>query len=241
LFGNFSPSGDSADSPAGLLEVSLSKKYGDFSLAADFSLSEPGITVVFGPSGAGKTTLLLLLAGLARPDWGRVRYRGRILYDSAKSLFTPPEKRNFSCVFQQARLFSHFSVKGNLLFASRFGGRPVIPGSFERIVELLGLQDLLGRRTQTLSGGEAQRVAIGRALLAQGDLLLMDEPLASLDRARKNELLGHVAQIPERFGIPVVYVTHAEDELKLLANRVLTVVRGQCALKSPAEFFATRG
>jgi molybdate transport system ATP-binding protein len=218
------------------LEVDLEKSYGDFRLKATFALAGPGVTVVFWPSGAGKTTLLSLLAGLAKPDRGFIRHQGRTLYDSAKKIFVAPEKRNFSYVFQRALLFTHFSVKTNLLFAAKFGGRPLEPGAFARAVGLLGLEELLSRQPRSLSGGEAQRVAIGRALLAQGDLLIMDEPLSSLDRERKDELLAYIVQIPERFGAPIVYVTHAEDELRLLADRVLTVERGQCQLKTRAEF-----
>ncbi|MDR0547972.1 MAG: ATP-binding cassette domain-containing protein [Deltaproteobacteria bacterium] len=223
-----------------LIEASFGVNYGSFAFKATFELLEPGITVVFGPSGAGKTTLLRLLAGLARPDWGFIRHRGRTLFDSEKKLFLPPEKRNLAYVFQEARLFSHFSAQNNLLFATRFGGRPPVSASFlARTVNLLGLSNLLSRRTQTLSGGEAQRVAIGRALLAQGQLLLMDEPLASLDRARKKELLGYIAQIPPRFLIPILYVTHAEDELDFLADQVLTVREGQCQLRTRDEFLGS--
>jgi molybdate transport system ATP-binding protein len=217
--------------------VDMGKSYGGFHFKAAFTLAEPGITVVFGPSGAGKTTLLNLLAGLSQPDWGFIRYQERTFFDAAKKLFVPPEKRRLSCVFQESRLFSHFSVRNNLLFPARFGGRPLEPGSFDRVVELLGLEGLLDRRTITLSGGEAQRVAIGRALLAKGQLLLMDEPLSSLDRERKTELLGYIAAIPQRFGTPTLYVTHAEDELERLADRVLTIEGGQCHLLSRHEFF----
>jgi molybdate transport system ATP-binding protein len=225
----------------GLLAVRFGKSYGSFALKAAFELDGPGITVVFGPSGAGKTTLLSLLAGLARPDYGFIRYRGLVLYDSETGRFIPPEKRNIACVFQEARLFPHFSVKTNLLFASIFGGRGVSPGSFAKTVELLGLKELLGRKPQTLSGGEAQRVAIGRALLAGGDLLLMDEPLASLDKARKIELSRHIAKIPILFGASIVYVTHSMDELNFLADWVVAVKEGECRLKTRAEFLAENG
>jgi molybdate transport system ATP-binding protein len=233
---------ESAPGP-GFLEAHLTKSYGSFRLTADFKLVEPGITVISGPSGAGKTTLLNLLAGLSRPDWGYIRGPEKVYFDSNQGICAPPEKRNISYVFQRSRLFSHFSVKNNLLFASRFGNRPLRPGSWEKVVSLLGLTALLGRRPHTLSGGEAQRVAIGRALLAEGDLLLMDEPLSSLDRERKTELLGYIAKIPERLGVPILYVTHAEEELLALAQRVLEVFQGQCRWRETdarAENFSAR-
>jgi molybdate transport system ATP-binding protein len=218
----------------------VTKRFGSFSLKADFELSEPGVTVVFGPSGAGKTTLLSLLAGLGRPDWGHISQGDRVLFDSEKKVFCPPEKRHLGYVFQEARLFSHFSVLNNLLFAIRFGGRPFDQKAFGRVVDLLGLGALLSRRPRTLSGGEGQRVAIGRALLAQGHLLLMDEPLSSLDRERKTELMAYVAQIPIQFGTPIIYVTHAEDELLYLANRVIEVTDGECVLREKREFLRLR-
>jgi molybdate transport system ATP-binding protein len=223
-----------------LLAVNVVKSFGVFALEASFELAGPGVTVVFGPSGAGKTTLLSLLAGLGRPDSGFIRYQGRTLFDSAKGVCLAPEKRSFGYVFQEPRLFSHFSVTNNLLFATRFGGRVFDRDCFERVVDLLGLGSLLSRRPRTLSGGESQRVAIGRALLAQGDLLLMDEPLSSLDRERKNELLSYIIQIPARFGSPIIYVTHAEDELLFLADRVLEVKDGHCVLRDKADFLNSR-
>ncbi|MDR1085073.1 MAG: ATP-binding cassette domain-containing protein [Deltaproteobacteria bacterium] len=222
------------------LEVCLEKRFGPFCLEVDFELAEVGITVVFGPSGAGKTTFLNLLAGLERPDRGFIRYRDRVFYDSSLGLIIPPEKRNLSYVFQQPRLFSHFSVATNLLFSARFCGRKVAKDSFDRVVDILGLRPLLSRQPHTLSGGESQRVAIGRALLSRSlqslPLMLMDEPLSSLDRSRKTELLDYVVRIPGQFGVPIIYVTHSEDELLFLADQVLNINSGRSTLLSGTDF-----
>jgi molybdate transport system ATP-binding protein len=215
------------------VEIRAEKTFGAFTLSVDLALSGSGVTVIFGPSGAGKTTLLNLLAGLVQPDRGLIRFRGRVFFDSERGRRLPPEKRRLSYVFQQPRLFSHFSVLGNLLFAASFCGRRPAPGAFEKTTALLGLEKLLDRRPNTLSGGESQRVALGRALLASSEMLLMDEPLSSLDRARKDELVDLVARIPKEFGVPVLYVTHAEDELLALADEVLEMRDGRGRLTGP--------
>jgi molybdate transport system ATP-binding protein len=215
------------------LDVRAEKSFPPFLLSVDLNLPATGVTVVFGPSGAGKTTLLNIIAGLERPDSGRVVHRGRVLFDASRGVCLPPERRGLGCVFQQPRLFSHLSVRSNLEFGPRFGGRPKRPGALEAVVELLGIGHLLGRRPNTLSGGERQRVSIGRALMAGPSLLLMDEPLASLDRARKTDLVAHIARIPERLGVAVLYVTHAEDELEALADRVLRLEDGRGHLGPP--------
>lgn len=210
-----------------MLTVDVSKRLGDFSLDVAFTLADVGITVVFGKSGAGKTTVLNLLAGLARPDAGAIRLGGNLLFHAGDRVFVKPEKRGISCVFQQPRLFSHLSVKNNLLFGPRFCGRPYSREHFDGVVDLLGIGHLLRRRPNTLSGGESQRVAIGRALLASSSLLLMDEPLASLDKNRKDELIPYISAIPKRFGVPIVYVTHSLDELRALADNVLLMRDGR--------------
>jgi molybdate transport system ATP-binding protein len=209
------------------LTVRVEKSYPSFSLKLDFQIPEAGITVVFGPSGAGKTTLLNLVAGLERPDRGLIRHHERTLFDSASGVCLPPERRRLGYVFQSPLLFSHLTVAGNLRFAPRFCGRRGRPGDYDKVVELLGLGRLLGRRPQTLSGGESQRVAIGRALMADPELLLMDEPLSSLDQGRKDELVAHIDQIPPRFGLSVLYVTHDAAEARALADNVLPLVDGR--------------
>lgn len=218
-----------------MLTAALHKRLGDFSLGVSFDLTETGITVIFGKSGSGKTTVLNLLAGLYRLDSGRVILDGTTLADTASGIFLQPEKRRMGYVFQQPRLFSHLSVRSNLLFAPRFCGAGFDAEYFERVIELLGIGHLLKRATNTLSGGESQRVAIGRALMASSKLLLMDEPLASLDQARRDELVRYIDRIPGEFDIPVVYVTHSPDELAALADSVLLLRSGQ------GDFFKSRG
>jgi molybdate transport system ATP-binding protein len=161
-----------------------------------------------------------------KPNEGHVSRGVHVFYDSADGIFVPPEKRNVGCVFQQHRLFSHMSVKNNLLFAPRFCGKCFDGETFEKVVTLLGISHLLKRRPNTLSGGESQRVAIGRAILSCSSLLLMDEPVSSLDRARKEEIFEYITMIPKQFGTPVIYVTHSVEELTALADAVLVIENG---------------
>ena len=181
-----------------------------------FEVPSPGVTVLFGPSGAGKSTIIAAAAGLLRPDECRIEVDGQVLADTATGVWLPPERRRVGLVFQDARLFPHMSVATNL----RFGMRRAPPGPvrFDEVVDLLGIAALLARRPHTLSGGERQRVAIGRALLAQPRLLLMDEPLASLDAARKAEILPYLTRLKTALRLPVLYVTHALDEVARLAD-----------------------
>lgn len=220
-----------------MLDVQVRKRLGDFSIEIEFSTEEAGIVVLFGKSGAGKTTLTGMLAGLVTPDEGRVVCGGRVFFDSSRGINLPPEKRGLGCVFQQRRLFPHMSVKGNLLFAHRFCKRPLDPDFLSRVVELLGIGHLLSRKPNTLSGGEGQRVEIGRALLCRASLLLMDEPLSSLDDERKEDLMGYIASIPENFGVPILYVTHSTHELARLANSVLEIDAGSVGARRTKEAF----
>lgn len=165
-------------SPANSIRVK--KRYGDFFIDVDFEIPATGVTVFFGPSGAGKTTLLDMIAGLVMPDEGVIRFGDSIFFDSSGGVCLSLERRALGYVFQQHRLFSHMSVKGNMTFASKCCGRPLEDGRFEKVVDVLGIAHLLERKPASLSGGESQRVAIGRALLATRSLLLMDEPLSSL-------------------------------------------------------------
>ncbi|RRD66231.1 molybdenum ABC transporter ATP-binding protein [Fretibacterium sp. OH1220_COT-178] len=217
-----------------MLEVRVRKRLGNFSTEADFALEEVGITALYGPSGAGKTTLLNMVAGLVVPDEGRIVCDGTAFFDSERKIFLPVQQRGIGYVFQEHRLFSHLSVRNNLLFASRFCGRPFSRDYFDRVAKLLELGPMLDRTTSSLSGGESQRVAIGRALLACTSVLLMDEPLASLDSQRKEELMRYIATIPRRLGVSVLYVTHAEDKIPRLADRVLLVRRGAKTRPAPA-------
>ena len=208
-----------------MLDVRVEKNFGDFSMNIDFSVDTAGITVLFGKSGAGKTTLLKMIAGLVSPDEGCINCCGKIFFDSARNFSLPPEKRGLGYVFQEGRLFTHMSVKNNLLFGPRFCDRPYNPDLFVKVVELLGIGGLLSRKPGSLSAGEGQRVAIGRALLACTSLLLMDEPLSSLDEERKEDLTEYIASIPQNFGIPILYVTHSKEEAARLADRII-VIRG---------------
>jgi molybdate transport system ATP-binding protein len=203
-----------------------------------FELPSPGVTVLFGPSGAGKSTVILAAAGLLRPDECRIEVDGQIMADTASGLWLPPERRRAGMVFQDAKLFPHMSVSTNLRFGMRRAGAGTI--RFDDVVDLLGIAALLDRRPHTLSGGERQRVAIGRALLAQPHLLLMDEPLASLDAARKSEILPWLTRLKTALRLPVLYVTHDLDEVARLADSLVLVEAGRVVGFGPlAEVIAS--
>lgn len=203
-----------------------------------FDVPTPGVTVLFGPSGAGKSTALLAAAGLLRPDACRVSIDGTELADTDSSVWMPPEQRRVGLVFQDARLFPHMSVETNL----RFGMRRAPPGPirFDEVVDLLGIGALLERRPHTLSGGERQRVAIGRALLAQPRLLLMDEPLASLDASRKANILPFLLRLKAALRLPVIYVTHAMEEVTRLADSLVLIEQGRVTGYGPLPEIAAR-
>ncbi len=203
-----------------------------------FETPTPGVTVLFGPSGAGKSTIIVAAAGLLRPDECRVAVDGQVLADPEAGIWLPPERRRVGLVFQDARLFPHMSVATNL----RFGMHRAAPGTvrFDEVVELLGIDALLARRPHTLSGGERQRVAIGRALLAQPHLLLMDEPLASLDAARKAEILPYLTRLKTALRLPVIYVTHAMDEVIQLADSMVLIEAGRVIASGTPSKVASR-
>ncbi|MDE2164141.1 MAG: molybdenum ABC transporter ATP-binding protein [Alphaproteobacteria bacterium] len=208
------------------LEVSLRHRHGDFSLDASFS-AQGGVTALFGPSGAGKSTIVGAIAGLLRPQQGRIAVNGRVLLDSAKQIFVPAALRRTAVVFQDARLFPHMSVEDNLLFGWRRAQNKADAGTIAHIVELLGLGGLLARRPQRLSGGEKSRVALGRALLAAPDMLLLDEPLASLDVARRGEILPYLEKLARETKLPMLYVSHAVEEVARLADTVVVLENGR--------------
>ena len=208
-----------------MLQVSIQKQLEAFALQVSFVLASHGITVLWGASGSGKTTLLQCLAGLLRPDAGRIACREAVWFDAERGVCLAPERRRLGYVFQDVRLFPHLSVRSNMLFGRRFRGPSGV--SFEDVVALLGLGRLLHRTPSDLSGGEKQRVAVGRALLACPELLLMDEPLTGLDRGKREEIMAYVKAIPERFGVPVLYVTHSDAERRFLAERVLNLEDGK--------------
>jgi molybdate transport system ATP-binding protein len=206
------------------ISVELRHRFPSIQIDIAFELPSPGVTVLFGPSGSGKSTVINAAAGLLRPDSCRIAVDGRVFADTRAGTWLPPERRRAGLVFQDSRLFPHMSVATNL----RFGMRRVAPGAIglDDIVDLLGIAALLDRRPNTLSGGERQRVAIGRALLAQPHLLLMDEPLASLDAARKAEILPYLTRLKTSLKLPVLYVTHALDEIVRLADSLVLIEAG---------------
>jgi len=211
-----------------MLAVEIEKRLGDFTLSARFE-SAGGITAVFGPSGAGKTTLVNAIAGLIAPDRGRIAIDGTVLFDSERRINLPPHRREIGYIFQEGRLFPHLSVSHNLDYGRRMRGLPADAKQLERIVGLLDIGHLLERRPGKLSGGERQRVAIGRALLTRPRLLLLDEPLASLDAARKREILPYLERMRDEVGVPMVYVSHQAAELRRIATSVVRLEAGRVA------------
>jgi molybdate transport system ATP-binding protein len=199
---------------------------GDFALDAAFTATT-GITALFGPSGSGKSTILRLMAGLLQPDEGTISFDDTVLSDRSKRVFIPPHKRRFGYVLQDSLLFPHLSVRRNLAYGEGFTPPPERRLTLAAVTDVLGIAHLLDRRTEALSGGERQRVAIGRALLASPRLLLLDEPLASLDRARKDEILPFIERLRDEFRLTMLYVSHAEDEVRRLAGTVIRIDQGR--------------
>ncbi len=208
-----------------MLSVTATKRRGDFRLQAQFDLPTPGVVALFGRSGCGKSTLVDLLAGLIQADAGRIVLDGAVLLDTERRVDVAPERRRMGYVFQDARLFPHLRVAGNLRYALRRAAGPEYV-SLEAVVELLALAPLMQRRVHLLSGGERQRVAIGRALLSQPRLLLLDEPLAGLDAARRGEVLPYLEALRDQLSIPMVYVTHDFDEVLRLATHIVLMEAG---------------
>lgn len=217
------------------LEVRVRHRLPGFTLDVAFE-APPGITVLFGPSGSGKTTLIDAVAGLLRPDEGRIVADGWTLVDTQAGRFLPPHRRRLGYVFQEGRLFPHLTVRGNLLYGRWFAPREARTESLDRVVELLGIGHLLKRRPGALSGGEKQRVAIGRALLAAPALILADEPLAALDEARKAEILPYFERLRDEIAVPILYVSHASSEVARLATTVVALKAGRvAAVGTPAQ------
>ena len=197
---------------------------------AAFQTRNTGITALFGPSGAGKTSVINMVAGLSRPDKGRILVRDRVLFDSDHGINLPPEKRSIGYIFQDGRLFPHLTVRGNLTYGMKLTPRSQRFIGIDQVVGLLGIEHLLDRRPARLSGGEKQRVGIGRALLTSPRLLLMDEPLASLDLARKSEVIPFIGKLPAAFSIPIIYVTHSVDEVLQLADDIVLMNYGKSVI-----------
>lgn len=213
------------------LVIRYKQTLGELEFDIDLTLPEKGITAVFGRSGAGKTSLINVVAGLKQPNSGLVQVNGVTLFDSDHGVNIPVHKRNVGYVFQDARLFPHYKVKNNLTY----GVKRDDSVHFKRIVTLLALEDLLERYPNQLSGGEKQRVAIGRALLSKPSILLMDEPLASLDLPRKREVMPFLEQLAAEVEIPIIYVSHSLNEVLRLANNLVVIEKGNVAVSGPIE------
>lgn len=213
-----------------MLDVAIQKRQGDFSLDAAFEVPLDGVTGLVGPSGSGKSTLFACLAGLSKPDAGRIAIGGRTLFDADRRIDMRSARRRIGVVFQDGLLFPHMNVHRNLLYGAR---RPDLD-HFDDVVDALGLSPLLRRRPASLSGGERQRVAIGRALMVSPRLLLMDEPLSSLDPERKFRVLELLEAVRDRFGTPMIYISHAPEEIRRIADRLLMLRDGRLVTPEPA-------
>jgi molybdate transport system ATP-binding protein len=208
--------------------IRLAHRLGDFTLDAAFAFGgDPGVTALFGPSGAGKSTIISAIAGLFTPDAGRIAINGEVLFDRENGIFVPSRARRIGVVFQDSRLFPHMSVQANLLYGWRRAGARAGAANTDAVIALLGLESLLARKPRTLSGGERGRVALGRALLMSPRALLLDEPLAALDARRKAEVLPYLERLVRETAIPVLYVSHALDEVARLASRMVVLNQGR--------------
>ncbi|KAF6667628.1 MULTISPECIES: molybdenum ABC transporter ATP-binding protein ModC [Pantoea] len=214
-----------------MLSLNFMQQQGDHHLEVDLQIPASGITAIFGVSGAGKTSLINAISGLTQPQRGRIALNDRLLFDAEQGISLPPEKRRIGYVFQDARLFPHYRVRGNL----QYGMAPAMKAQFDTLVSLLGLEALLPRFPLSLSGGEKQRVAIGRALLTAPDMLLLDEPLASLDLPRKRELMPYLQKLAKQVDIPMLYVSHSLEEILQLADNVLVLDAGRVKAFGPLE------
>jgi molybdate transport system ATP-binding protein len=223
-----------------MLDIRVARRQGSFQVDADFKAKNTGITALFGPSGAGKTSVINMVAGLLRPDTGRIVVQDRVLFDSECGIDLPPEKRCIGYIFQDGRLFPHLTVRGNLTYGMRLTPPKQRCIALDQVVDLLGIKHLLDRRPAKLSGGEKQRVAIGRALLTSPRLLLMDEPLSSIDDGRKEDLLPFIAKLPRAFCIPILYVTHSIDEIERLADNLVLMADGKSIATGDAAEMVNR-
>lgn len=209
-----------------MISVDVTRRQGDFLVEADFEI-DGGILSLFGPSGSGKSSMIRLIAGLDRPDHGRIVFDDRVVCDTGQSVFLPAHRRRVGVVFQESLLFPHLSVLGNLRYGWHFTPKAERRIAEGPVIDTLGIGHLVRRHPATLSGGERQRVAIGRALLSSPRLLLMDEPLASLDWERRQEILPLIERLRDEFSIPIVYVSHSVDEVARLASDVAVMEAGR--------------
>src|SRR6201981_3397689 len=218
-----------------MLGVSLLKRRPEFTLAASFAAPTPGVIALFGRSGSGKTTLVDMIAGLLPPDEGEVELAGTVLTDTRRGIAVAPERRRIGYVLQDSRLFPHLTTAGNLRYGEKRARSVPHSIRFGEVVDLLGLGALLHRRPHELSGGECQRIALGRALLSQPQLLLLDEPLAALDVARREEVLPYLERLRDWLSIPMVYVSHQFDEVLRLATYIVLLEAGQVLAAGPVD------
>ena len=209
-----------------MLAVDVEKQLGALKLGVRFDAAR-GATALFGPSGAGKTSVVNMIAGLLTPDRGAIAIDDTVLFDSARGIDVPPHQRRIGYVFQEGRLFPHLNVRQNIDYGRRMSGHPRLEDQFARVVALLDIGHLLDRRPRLLSGGERQRVAIGRALLMRPRLLLLDEPLASLDAGHKREILPFLIRLRDEASVPMVYVSHTAAEVRRIANNVVLLDAGR--------------
>ncbi|HJV64229.1 MAG TPA: molybdenum ABC transporter ATP-binding protein [Geomonas sp.] len=219
------------------LTMKVEKRLGAFSLHADLAISGERVGI-FGTSGSGKSTLVTLLAGLQHPDRGEIVLDGECLYSSSKRIDVSPQRRRIAVVFQQPCLFPHLSVKNNLLYGARRCKPEHRKIDYHHLIEVLGLGDLLIRGVNNLSGGEKQRVALGRAVLANPRLLLMDEPLSALDDRLRFQIIPYLKSVSEQFGIPYLFISHSLVEMRLMAEQVLVVAGGKVVEQTDAEELA---
>ncbi len=211
------------------IDVAIRHDFGSFALDAAFLIDKPGVTALFGPSGAGKSTITNAIAGLLRPQAGRIVINGRDVFDGGRGIFVAPRLRRTGYVFQDSRLFPHMSVANNLRFGWRRAAAPASEADISHIIDLLGLSHLLDRLPAKLSGGERGRVALGRALLSSPEILLLDEPLAALDAARKQEILPYLERLRDEARLPMLYVSHSLDEVSRLADNMIVLKEGRVA------------
>jgi len=228
-----------SESASGTIQMRYGLQRGEFVLDVEASLSMRGITGIFGPSGAGKTSLLRCIAGLEKPSVGKLVVDGDVWQDSENKLDRPTHQRDIGYVFQEPRLFPHLDIRDNLNFGQKRSTRSQ-SFDFDQVVDLLGLNSLLHRRTQTISGGEAQRVAIGRALLRSPRVILMDEPVVALDAARRDEVLPFIDRLHASLNVPVLYVSHNIDEICLLCDQLLVVDDGRALAHGQLQDVLTR-
>ena len=221
-----------------MLAVDADKQLGDFSLKMQFE-AKGHVTALFGPSGSGKTTLVNMIAGLVTPDRGRITLGDTVLFDSSTRINVPAHQRRIGYVFQEGRLFPHLTVARNLDYGRRMNGLSLDATEQERIIDMLDIRPLLARRPGKLSGGERQRIAVGRALLTRPRLLLLDEPLASLDAARKVEILPYLERLRDDARVPMVYVSHNAAEIRRIASSVVWLDGGRVIAVRDAAFLDT--